>query len=79
MQRCARAKELRTFEQKSGSKVRHFVFVDGRNQWGSRRSDMLRLLDLEAQGFIDRLFVGRDVESRWESALEGTITVAVSR
>lgn len=70
--------ELRTFERKSGARVRHFVFVDGRNQWGSRRSDMLRLLDLEAQGFIDRLFVGTDVETIWEDVLRRTISEAVS-
>ncbi len=70
--------ELRTFERKSGARVRHFVFVDGREQWSSRRSDLLRLLDLEAQGFIDRLFVGSDVESVWEQALEQTVSEATS-
>lgn len=65
--------ELRTFERKAGLRVHHFVFVDGRQQWNSRRSDLLRLLDLEAQGFIDRLFVGRDVEFRWEPALERSV------
>lgn len=71
--------ELRAFEQRSGCKVRHFVFVDGAGQWRTRRSDLLRLLDLEAQGFIDRLFVGSDVETAWEQALERTIAEANAR
>jgi hypothetical protein len=70
--------ELRSFERSSGARVRHFVFVDGRSQWGSRRSDLLRLLDLEAQGFVDRLFVGKDVEAVWENVLEQTVLEATA-
>lgn len=69
--------ELRAFEDRSGAAaVRHVVFVDGRQQWQARRSDLLRLLDLEAQGLIDRLVVGRDVETVWESALEAMVREA---
>ncbi len=57
--------ELRMFESKSDISIDHIVFVDGRDQWNSRKSDLLRFIDLHQQGLIDHLIVGREVESEW--------------
>ena len=57
--------ELRMFEAKCGFSIDHIVFVDGKQQWDSRKSDLLRLIDLHQQGLIDHLVVGREVESDW--------------
>lgn len=67
--------ELRKFENRSGGKVVHVVFVDGRDQWASRQSDMRRFIDLMNQGFIDYLIVGREVETEWEGILERLLQV----
>jgi hypothetical protein len=70
--------ELRVFERRSVSRIQHFVFIDGKGHWSARRSDLRCLLDLEAQGLIDRLFVGRDVEACWEPTLKNVIADAVA-
>lgn len=57
--------ELRMFEAKSGLSIDHIVFVDGKEQWNHRKSDLLRFIDLHQQGFIDHLIIGREVESDW--------------
>ena len=57
--------ELRMFESKSGISIDHIVFVDGREQWNCRKSDLLRFIDLHQQGLIDHLIIGREVESEW--------------
>ena len=57
--------ELRMFESKSGVSIDHIVFVDGKDQWNSRKSDLLRFIDLHQQGLIDHLIIGREVESEW--------------
>ena len=57
--------ELRTFEATSGLSVDHIVFVDGKVQWGYRKSDLLRFIDLHQQGLIDHLIVGLEVETVW--------------
>lgn len=57
--------ELRMFESKSGISIDHIVFVDGKDQWNSRKSDLLRFIDLRQQGLIDHLIIGREVESEW--------------
>ncbi|ODU01216.1 MAG: hypothetical protein ABS79_02050 [Planctomycetes bacterium SCN 63-9] len=62
-------RELREFEERSGSRVSHIVFIDGKDQWKSRVSDIRRFIDLFHQGLIDYLFVGRDVEKEWEETL----------
>ncbi len=62
-------RELREFEERTNLRVDHVVFVDGRDQWSHRKSDLARFIDLLNQGFIDRLIVGREVESEWESFL----------
>ena len=62
-------RELREFEERSGVRVHHVAFVDGRDQWSHRQSDLKRFIDLFHQGFIDELFVGRDVESEWGETL----------
>lgn len=62
-------RELREFEERSGAKVAHVVFVDGKEQWFHRQSDMKRFIDLFHQGLIDNLFVGRDVETEWRGTL----------
>jgi hypothetical protein len=62
-------RELREYEEKHGSKIHHIVFVDGKEQWGHRVSDLIRFIDLYNQGIIDDLIVGRDVEERWSKVL----------
>ncbi len=57
--------ELRMFESKSRISIDHIVFVDGKDQWQARKSDLLRFIDLHQQGLIDHLIVGREVESEW--------------
>jgi hypothetical protein len=57
--------ELRMFEAKSGIPIDHIVFVDGKEQWNSRKSDLLRFIDLHQQGLIDHLIIGREVETDW--------------
>jgi len=61
--------ELREFEECTGIKVAHVVFLDGQQQWSSRKSDLLRFVDLMHQGLIDYLVVGREVETQWENIL----------
>jgi hypothetical protein len=57
--------ELRMFESKSGMSIDHIVFVDGKDQWNCRKSDLLRFIDLHQQGLIDHLIIGREVENGW--------------
>ncbi|NOX99880.1 MAG: hypothetical protein GXP30_09150 [Verrucomicrobia bacterium] len=57
--------ELRMFEATSGAHIEHIVFVDGKEQWEHRKSDLLRFIDLHQQGLIDHLFVGSEVETDW--------------
>ena len=66
-------RELREFEERSGAKITHIVFVDGKEQWSYRQSDMKRFIDLFHQGLIDNLFVGRDVEREWENTLSSLV------
>lgn len=62
-------RELREYEQRSPTRIAHIVFVDGRDQWRSRKSDLLRFVDLFHQDLIDYLIVGNEVEDEWESVL----------
>lgn len=67
-------RELREYEEKSGVRVRHVVFVDGCEQWSHRKSDLTRFIDLFHQGIIDELIVGRQVESEWEPRLAAILS-----
>ncbi len=62
-------REIRVFEAKSDIKIQHIVFIDGKEQWSHRKSDLARFIDLTNQGIIDLLFIGRDVETEWENYL----------
>lgn len=62
-------RELREFEEKAKVRIQHIVFVDGRDQWGSRKSDLVRFIDLFHQGIIDELFVGKECETEWRTWL----------
>lgn len=63
-------RELREFEDRTGQpNIAHLVFVDGKDQWGARESDLKRMIDLFHQGIIDHLFIGRDVETDWRATL----------
>jgi len=67
-------RELREFEERTRiPRVQHVVLLDGRNQWLKRRSDLTRFIDLFCQGIIDRLFIGRELESEWRNFLERTL------
>jgi len=61
--------ELRDFEERCEITVTHVVFVDGKEQWKKRKSDLRRFLDLMNQGIIDYLFIGKEVETEWEAIL----------
>lgn len=61
--------ELREFEARGGPQVTHVVFVDGKDQWLARKSDLRRLIDLMNQGLIDHLIIGKEVESDWNPLL----------
>jgi len=62
-------REIREYEEESGSRVQHFVMLDGKDQWEERKSDLLRFIDLEYQGMIDRLFIGQEVETEFPAAI----------
>jgi len=63
-------RELREFEERTGAPhVLHIAFVDGKEQWSHRASDLRRFIDLFHKGIIDHLMVGRDVETEWKKLL----------
>jgi hypothetical protein len=66
-------RELRDFEDRTSVQVCHVVFLDGRIQWGARKSDLVRFIDLFHQGIIDYLIVGKEVETEWHTLLERLI------
>lgn len=67
--------ELRDFEERTGApRVRHVVFLDGKDQWSYRKSDLKRFIDLFHQGIIDNLIVGREVETAWGELLEAHLS-----
>lgn len=66
-------RELREYEERSKSKITHVVFLDGKEQWSHRKSDLRRFIDLTYQGLIDYLIVGKEVETDWENILQATI------
>ena len=62
-------RELRNWEAGTGTDVSHVVFLDGVEQWMSRKSDFVRFCDLANQGLIDDLIIGCEVEKEWEELL----------
>jgi len=66
-------REIREYEEKSKQKIAHIVFIDGKEQWLTRKSDLARFIDLHNQGLIDHLFIGRTIESEWERVLTGLL------
>ncbi len=66
-------REIREYEEKTGHKIAHIVFIDGKDQWLSRKSDLARFIDLRNQGLIDYLFIGRTIETEWSSVLTSLI------
>jgi hypothetical protein len=67
-------RELREYEDKSGRSIAHIVFIDGKDQWSHRKSDLRRFIDLCYQGLIDHLIIGAEVETEWEQVLEGLVS-----
>jgi len=51
-------RELREFSERTGTQIAHIVFLDGRDQWNKRRSDLVRFIDLFRQGLIDHVLGG---------------------
>jgi hypothetical protein len=73
-------RELREFEERSGaSVVPHVAFIDGKDQWTSRKSDLRRFINLFHQGIIDYLVVGREVETDWDKLLKKLIPSTITR
>lgn len=62
-------RELRDIEERIETRCDHIVFLDGKEQWSTRKSDLARILDLYHQGLIDYLIIGKDVESVWPDLL----------
>ncbi len=67
-------RELREFEERAGLRIMHVVFIDGKEQWTARRSDVVRFIDLHHQGVIDCLIVGREVEDEWARMLQDAVS-----
>ena len=67
-------RELRDFERRSGIRAVYIVFLDGKEQWQTRKSDLLRFVDLFHQGLVDHLVVGSEVETQWKDLLNGLLT-----
>lgn len=65
--------ELLDYTARSGQNIHHIVFLDGKDQWSYRKSDLKRFIDLLNQGLIDHLIIGDEVESGWEPLLESII------
>ena len=55
------ARELKDLEAGFRKKVYHYVVLDGRNQWQTRRGDLGDFIDFLNQGLISGLFVGKSV------------------
>jgi len=66
-------RELRDFEKRTKLHVDHAVLLDGKAQWTSRKSDLLRFYDLYYQGMIDLLVVGREIETKWQPFVKSAI------
>ncbi|MEW8049684.1 MAG: hypothetical protein AB2801_09730 [Candidatus Thiodiazotropha endolucinida] len=66
-------RELREYEEKCGISVIHAVFLDGKEQWSHRKSDLRRFIDLTYQGLVDHLIIGSQVEDEWEALLNKNI------
>lgn len=66
-------RELREYEEKTDTSVVHVVFLDGKEQWSHRKSDLKRFIDLNNQGLIDHLIVGTQVEEKWEKILRAVL------
>ena len=49
--------------------MQHVVFLDGKEQWLVRKSDLTRFIDLFYQQIIDHLFIGKKVENQWAKML----------
>lgn len=62
--------ELRDYKARTGQRIHHVVFLDGKDQWGNRRSDLKRFIDIMNQGLIDFLIIGKEVETEWRKVLE---------
>lgn len=67
-------RELRDFERESGTSVVHCVFVDGKEQWLTRKADLGRFIDLAHQGLVDHLVIGKEVEEDWELILNEVLS-----
>lgn len=72
-------REIRDYEDRSGHKVSHIVFLDGKEQWNARKSDLARFIDLHNQGLIDYLFIGKTIETEWIPTLERLLVEAKGR
>lgn len=57
--------ELRNFQNRYGTVVRHYAILDGVEQWSARRADLRRAVDLLYSGLLDELIVGREVLTEW--------------
>jgi len=71
--------ELREYEERTNQKINHIVFLDGKAQWSSRKSDLRRFIDIMNQGLIDYLIIGKEVENEWEKTLEKILTDSKAR
>lgn len=71
-------RELREFEERVETKIYHLVFLDGLTQWGARKSDLKRFIDLTHQGLIDHLVVGKEIETDFPRLLNSLLANSYS-
>ena len=48
-------RDIKEYQEKTNTKIYHVVFLDGKDQWEKRKSDLYRFFDLKKQGAY-RLF-----------------------
>ncbi|MCR4404854.1 MAG: hypothetical protein NUW06_06250 [Candidatus Acetothermia bacterium] len=51
--------ELQALLQK-GMAVKFYLVLNGREQWGYRKGDLRKLMDIAALGYLDGIFTPRD-------------------
>lgn len=71
--------ELRMFEDEVGVHVNHYAILDGKFQWGARKSDLRRAVDLLYSGLLDELIVGREVLTEWPRVVRECCAVALAK
>jgi hypothetical protein len=70
--------ELQTLRQK-GIKIRFYLVLNGREQWGYRKGDLRKLMDIAALGYLDGIFTPRDFPALERQLLRDLEGLALTR